>query len=329
VSQSVEECPVLEVRNLHTHFVTRHGVVKAVNGASFTVMPGETTGLVGESGSGKTVTCLSVLRLLPPGGRIVEGEIKFRGRSLLDFSDREMGRLRGQSIGMIPQNSMAALDPVFTVGTQIAEPLVFHRQMSWERAMQESVELLRMVKIPAPEFRIKSYPHELSGGMRQRAASAAAIGGHPSLLIADEPTTALDVTTQRQYLDLLEELQSTTGMSLLFITHDISLVGVLCDTLAVFYGGSVVERGPRDQVLKRPNHPYTRALLKAIPVLGQRKERLSTIPGEPARAAALPPGCPFSPRCESVMGVCCEPPPPPPYQVEGGVSVRCWLFGQE
>ena len=321
--------PILDVRNLHTYFITKRGTFRAVNGASFKVMPGETLGLVGESGSGKTVTCLSILRLLPPGGQIVEGEIRFEGRNILDLAEKEMSSLRGKRIGMIVQNSMSALDPLFTVGSQIAEPLVFHQHISWAQALQRSLDLLRMVRIPAPQFRIRNYPHELSGGMRQRVASAASIGPHPSILIADEPTTALDVTTQRQYLDLLKELQATTGMSLVFVTHDISLVGSLCDSLAVFYGGLVVEYGPRDRVLNHPTHPYTQALLKSVPILGEGKRRLRTIPGEPARAEALPPGCPFHPRCEFVMSICRNGSPPPPYQLESGVATRCWLFEDE
>ena len=204
--------PVLEVQDLQVHFFTRRGVVRAVNGVSFNVMPGETLGLVGESGSGKTITCLSLLRLLPRGARIVGGKILFNGRNTLDMYEREMETLRGINLGMILQNSMAALDPVFTIGTQIAEPLVVHSKLNWKTAMERSVDLLRMVKITAPHLRVRNYPHEMSGGMRQRASSAASIGPRPDLLIADEPTTALDVTTQRQYLELLKEIQRQTGM---------------------------------------------------------------------------------------------------------------------
>ncbi len=320
--------PVLEVEDLQVHFFTRRGVVRAVNGVSFSVMPGETLGLVGESGSGKTITCLSLLRLLPRGARIVGGKILFNGQNTLDMSEKEMETLRGINLGMILQNSMAALDPVFTIGTQVAEPLVVHSKLNWKTAMERSVDLLRMVKITAPHLRVRNYPHEMSGGMRQRASSAASIGPRPDLLIADEPTTALDVTTQRQYLELLKELQRQTGMALIFITHDISIVGNLCDNLAVFYGGLVVEYGPKDQVLNHPTHPYTEALLEALPVLGEKRERLRTIQGEPPYAGDLPPGCPFHPRCDSVMDRCKEGEPPPVFAIDNLRRARCWLLDE-
>ena len=246
---------LLEVRDLRTHFFTRRGLVRAVNGVTFELMPGETLGLVGESGSGKTITCLSILRLLPRGGEIVGGEITFDGHNIVDSTEDEMEQLRGKRIGMILQNSMAALDPVFSIGTQVAEPLVVHEELPWKRALARSIDLLRMVKINDPQVRVRNYPHELSGGMRQRSSSAASIGPHPDLLIADEPTTALDVTTQRQYLELLKELQQATGMAIIFITHDISIVGNLCDKLAVFYGGLVVEYGPKGPGFKPPLPP--------------------------------------------------------------------------
>ena len=321
--------PVLEVQDLQVHFFTRRGVVRAVNGVSFNVMPGETLGLVGESGSGKTITCLSLLRLLPRGARIVGGKILFNGQNTLDMSEREMETLRGINLGMILQNSMAALDPVFTIGTQIAEPLVVHSKLNWKTAMERSVDLLRMVKITAPHLRVRNYPHEMSGGMRQRASSAASIGPRPDLLIADEPTTALDVTTQRQYLELLKEIQRQTGMALIFITHDISIVGNLCDNLAVFYGGLVVEYGPKDQVLNHPTHPYTEALLDALPVLGEKRDRLRTIQGEPPYAGDLPPGCPFNPRCDHVMDRCTEGEPPPVFSIDDLRRARCWLMDED
>jgi oligopeptide/dipeptide ABC transporter ATP-binding protein len=317
--------PLLEVRELKTHFFTRSGIVKAVNGVSFEVMPGETLGLVGESGSGKTITVLSILRLLPRGARVLSGEVIFEGANLLTKSEKEMEEVRGKRIGLILQNAMAALDPVFTIGTQIAEPLVVHRRLSWKEGWQNAIELLRLVKIGAPEMRVKNYPHELSGGMRQRSASAAAIGPVPSLLIADEPTTALDVTTQRQYVELLKELQAQTGIAVIFITHDMSLVGNLCDRIAVFYGGLVVETGPKEHIFKHPSHPYTEALLGAIPILGDRVERLRSIAGEPPNPARLPPGCPFSPRCEYAMDVCRSGDPPPLFQLPEARRVRCWL----
>lgn len=321
--------PLLEVKDLRTHFVTRRNVVRAVNGVSFQLMRGATLGLVGESGSGKTVTCLSILRLLPRGGEIAGGDILFEGRSIVDMSEKEMDGLRGNRIGMILQNSMAALDPVFTIGTQVAEPLVVHEGLTWRQALRRSVELLRMMKITAPHLRIRSFPHELSGGMRQRASSAASLGPQPSLLIADEPTTALDVTTQRQYLELLKELQQATGMAIIFITHDISIVGDFCDELAVFYGGIVVETGPKDQILDNPSHPYTEALLQAVPSLGDTRDRLRTIPGDPPFAADIPPGCPFHPRCDYAMEICQTGAPPPVFVSGDSRRVRCWLLEKD
>lgn len=323
--QQVSTKTILEVKNLKTHFFTRRGTVRAVNDVSFELKPGETLGLVGESGSGKTITCLSILRLLPRGAEIVGGDIVFDGQSTVGMTEREMEGLRGGRIGMILQNSMAALDPVFTIGTQVAEPLVVHDKLPWKSAINKSIDLLRMVKITAPHLRVKNYPHELSGGMRQRASSAASIGPVPDVLIADEPTTALDVTTQRQYLELLKDLQKQTGMAIIFITHDISIVGNLCDKLAVFYGGLVVEYGPKDQVLNHPTHPYTEALLEALPILGEKRDQLRTIDGEPPFAGNLPPGCPFSPRCEHALDKCKVGDPPPAFETQPLQISRCWL----
>ena len=323
--QPASAAPLLEVRDLRTHIFTRRGVVKAVNGVSFQVRAGETLGLVGESGSGKTMTCLSILGLLPRGARIVSGEIVLQGTNLAAASEATMERVRGKLIGMVLQNALAALDPVFTIGTQVGEPLVMHQHMSWRAALRRVVELLRMVKVVAPELRLHSYPHELSGGMRQRVSSAAAIGCAPALLIADEPTTALDVTTQRQYLDLLMELQQATGMAIMFVTHDISLVGNMCDQLAVFYGGLLVEYGPRQQVLSQPSHPYTAALLQSIPQLGEPRTRLPSIAGEPPDLGRLPAGCPFHPRCDAALDGCRTGEPPPVFTLAQGRQVRCWL----
>ena len=328
-AQPANDVPLLAVRDLRTHVFTRRGVVKAVNGVSFQVRAGETLGLVGESGSGKTMTCLSILRLLPRGARIISGEILLQGTNLATASEAAVERVRGKQIGMVLQNALAALDPVFTIGTQVGEPLVMHQHMSWRAALRRVVELLRMVKVVAPELRVHSYPHELSGGMRQRVSSAAAIGCAPALLIADEPTTALDVTTQRQYLDLLMELQQATGMAIMFVTHDISLVGNMCDQLAVFYGGLLVEYGPRQQVLSQPSHPYTAALLQSIPQLGEPRERLPSIAGEPPDLGQLPAGCPFHPRCDAALDGCRTGEPPPVFTLAQGRQVRCWLREQE
>jgi oligopeptide/dipeptide ABC transporter ATP-binding protein len=275
------------------------------------------------------MTCLSILRLLPRGARIVSGEIWLQGTNLAAASEATVERVRGKQIGMVLQNALAALDPVFTIGTQVGEPLVVHQNMSWRAALRRVVELLRMVKVVAPELRLHSYPHELSGGMRQRVSSAAAIGCTPALLIADEPTTALDVTTQRQYLDLLMELQQATGMAIMFVTHDISLVGNMCDQLAVFYGGLLVEYGPRQQVLSQPSHPYTAALLQSIPQLGEPRERLPSIAGEPPDLGRLPAGCPFHPRCDAALDMCRTGEPPPVFTLAQGRQVRCWLREQD
>jgi oligopeptide/dipeptide ABC transporter ATP-binding protein len=328
-AQPANDVPLLAVRDLRTHVFTRRGVVKAVNGVSFQVRAGETLGLVGESGSGKTMTCLSILGLLPRGARIVSGEIVLQGTNLAAASEATMEHVRGKQIGMVLQNALAALDPVFTIGTQVGEPLVMHQHMSWRAALRRVVELLRMVKVVAPELRVHSYPHELSGGMRQRVSSAAAIGCAPALLIADEPTTALDVTTQRQYLDLLMELQQATGMAIIFVTHDISLVGNMCDQLAVFYGGLLVEYGPRQQVLSQPSHPYTAALLQSIPQLGEPRARLPSIAGEPPDLGRLPAGCPFHPRCDAALDGCRTGEPPPVFTLAQGRQVRCWLREQD
>ncbi len=323
------QAPLLQVRNLKTHFFTRVGVVQAVNGVSFDVMPGETLGLVGESGSGKTITVTSILKLLPRGAQILEGDIIFEGENIIDKTEKEMESVRGKRIGLVLQNSMTALDPVFSIGTQITEPVVVHNHVSWREGWKRAVDLLRMVKIGAPEIRVKNFPHELSGGMRQRSASAAAIGPTPSLLIADEPTTALDVTTQRQYLELFKELQAQTGIAVIFITHDMSIVGNLCDRIAVFYGGHVVETGPKDEIFAAPSHPYTQALLGAIPVLGEKVERLISVDGEPPNPLYLPPGCPFHPRCPNAIEMCTTGEAPPTFEIHPGHRVRCWLREEE
>jgi len=317
---------LLEVRHLKTHFFTRRGVVKAVNDVSFDVMKGETLGLVGESGSGKTITVMSILQLLPRGAEILDGEIIFENENLIPKTEKELEEFRGKRIGLILQNSMTALDPVFTIGTQIAESLVVHKKLSWKESFKSAADLLRKVKIGAPEMRVKLFPHEFSGGMRQRAASAAAIGPTPALIIADEPTTALDVTTQRQYLQLLQEIQAQTDVTIIFITHDMSIVGSLCDRIAVFYGGLVVEIGSKAEIFDEPSHPYTKALLGAIPVLGEKVERLQSVEGEPPNPSKMPDGCPFAPRCEAAMDKCRVGDPPPVFQLPNARRVRCWLL---
>src|SRR5580765_2405322 len=296
---------LLEVRDLQTHFDTRRGVVRAVDGATFSVRRGETLGIVGESGSGKSMTCLSILRLVPePGGRIVGGEIRFDGENLLTKSPDEMRRLRGSRIAMILQDPMASLNPAMTVGEQIAETLALHRGLRGRALDQRVIELLRQVRISDPERRVHAYPHQMSGGIRQRVAGAIAISCQPSLLIADEPTTSLDVTIQSQYLRLLKEIQRETNLALVFVTHDLGIVAKLCDRVAVMYAGRIVETGTTREIFSRPRHPYTIGLLNCLPTLRRGREPLTAIDGQPPDLAAVPAGCAFTPRCALVEDRC-------------------------
>ncbi len=318
--------PLLELRGLTTHYVSARGtrVVRAVEDVSLTLEAGGTLGVVGESGSGKTTLALALLRLLPPAGRIVAGEVRFEGEDLLKKSAGEMRRIRGKRIAMILQDPMASLNPLFTVGDQVAEPIRVHegakRANAWERAR----ELLRSVKIPAAESRLRDYPHQLSGGMRQRIVGAIAISCGPRLLIADEPTTSLDVTIQAQYLKLLRELQRAHGLALIFITHNLGIVAKMCDQVAVMYAGRVVESGPVHQIYDAPAHPYTQALLESIPKLTDRDRRLTAIDGQPPDLASPPGGCAFHPRCLKVMDRC-HTEEPPRFDVAAAQSARCWL----
>jgi oligopeptide/dipeptide ABC transporter ATP-binding protein len=290
---------VLEVRDLHTHFFLRRGVVKAVDGVSFSLRRGEVLGLVGESGCGKSVTALSLLRLLPKeSARTIKGEVVLDGENLLDKTDREMRQIRGQKIAMILQDPQTSLNPVFTIGNQLQEAVA--RQTGRDRGavMQRVVEVLRRVKLAAPEQRVRQYPHQLSGGMKQRVVGAIAISCEPQVMIADEPTTALDVTIQLQYLQLLKELQASTDMAMLFITHDFGVVAKMCDRVAVMYAGRIVESGPVREVFDNPAHPYTQALIASVPKMRQEVGRLHTIEGQPPALSDLPEGCRFAPRCE-------------------------------
>ena len=302
---------LLEVRDLRTYIYTRRGVVKAVDGATFSVRRGETLGIVGESGSGKSMTCLSILRLVPePGGRIVGGEIRFDGENLLTKSPDEMRRLRGSRIAMILQDPMASLNPAMTVGEQIAETLALHRGLRGRALDQRVIELLRQVKISDPERRVHAYPHQMSGGIRQRVAGAIAISCQPSLLIADEPTTSLDVTIQSQYLRLLKEIQRETNLALVFVTHDLGIVAKLCDRVAVMYAGRIVELGRTRDIFNRPRHPYAVGLLDCLPTLRRGREPLTAIEGQPPDLAHVPEGCSFAPRCPMAEPRCSETRPP-------------------
>jgi len=289
---------ILEVDDLHTHFFLRRGVVKAVDGVSFALRRGEVLGLVGESGCGKSLTALSIMRLLPRGGaRTIRGQVRLNGRDILPLSPREMRHIRGPMISMILQDPQTSLNPVFTVGNQLREAISRRIGMRGSGVIREAMEALRHVDIAAPEQRISQYPHQMSGGMKQRVVGAIAISGHPQVLIADEPTTALDVTVQLQYLKLLKRLQRETGMAILFITHDFGVVARMCDRVAVMYAGRIVECGPVQDVFTKPSHPYTRALIASVPTMTGPIGRLRTIEGQPPSLMDPPLGCRFAARC--------------------------------
>ncbi|MDX2155924.1 MAG: ABC transporter ATP-binding protein [Hyphomicrobiaceae bacterium] len=315
---------VLEVRDLATHFHLRRGIVKAVDGVSFTLKRGEVLGLVGESGCGKSLTALSIMRLLPKGGaRTVRGQILLDGEDLLARSPREMRDLRGSKISMILQDPQTSLNPVFTIGEQLREAIYRRTGGSKAEIMPEAVEALRRVEIAAPESRIGQYPHQMSGGMKQRVVGAIAMCGAPQVLIADEPTTALDVTIQLQYLKLLQRLQRETGMAILFITHDFGVVARLCDRVAVMYAGRIVECGPVARVFERPAHPYTKALIASVPKMTGAAGRLTTIEGQPPSLLDLPPGCRFAPRCAAADDRCRES-YPSSFDIETDHTADCW-----
>ena len=296
---------LLELRDLKTHFYTDEGVAKAVDGVTYVVKRGETLGVVGESGCGKSVTALSVMRLIPdPPGRIVAGSIRFEGVDLASLSEEEMRKVRGNDIGMIFQEPMTSLNPVFTVGDQIIEAVMLHREASYEEARERAVEMLRLVGIPSPESRVDDYPHQMSGGMRQRVMIAMALSCDPKLLIADEPTTALDVTIQAQILDLMNRLQKELGMSILLITHDLGVVAQNAHHVAVMYAGKVVEYSNTREVFGNPRHPYTVGLFRSIPKLGVKVARLDTIPGTVPSALEFPAGCRFNNRCPFATDRC-------------------------
>ena len=320
---------LLEVRHLSTHYVSARGarVTRAVDDVSFALGEGETLGIVGESGSGKTTLALSLLRLLPPAARNVGGEIWFDDEDLMKKSDAEMRHVRGKRIAMILQDPMASLNPLFTIGNQVAEPIRVHEGASRGSAWARAQELLKAVRISAPETRMREYPHQMSGGMRQRIVGAIAISCGPRLLIADEPTTSLDLTIQAQYLKLLRDLQRDHHLALVFITHNLGIVAKMCDHVAVMYAGRIVEAGAVTRIFSAPAHPYTKALMESIPRMGDGRERLTAIDGQPPDPAALPSGCAFHPRCPSVMDRCREEAPPEFFSAAGHAA-RCWLPGK-
>jgi oligopeptide transport system ATP-binding protein len=304
--------PLLEVRNLKTQFKTADGIVKAVDDVSFTIDRGETLGVVGESGSGKSVTALSILRLIPnPPGQIVGGEILFEGKDLLKLSDKDIRKVRGRDIAMIFQDPMTSLNPVLTIGRQLSEPLMTHLGLTKEQAHKEGIDLLKMVGIPNAAERVKSYPHHFSGGMRQRVMIAMALACRPKLIIADEPTTALDVTIQAQILELLNKLRTETGTAVMLITHALGVVAGMANRIHVMYAGHIVESATSEELFENPRHPYTMGLLRSIPRMDEtRKERLLPIKGSPPDLLELNPGCPFVPRCDYAFETCPKIYPP-------------------
>jgi oligopeptide/dipeptide ABC transporter ATP-binding protein len=318
--------PLLELRNLSTHYISGQGsrVVRAVDDVTLTVNAGETLGIVGESGSGKSTLALTILRVLPPAAHIVDGHMMFEGEDLVRKSDAEMRQIRGKRIAMILQDPMASLNPLFTVGDQVAEPIRVHESASRANAWRRAIDLLKAVRIASPETRVRQHPHEMSGGMRQRIVGAIGMSCEPRLLIADEPTTSLDLTIQAQYLNLLRDLQREHGLALIFITHNLGIVAKMCNQLAVMYAGRVVESGPVSRIFNAPAHPYTEALLNSIPRMGDGRERLTAIEGQPPNLASLPPGCAFAARCSSAFERC-RVEAPPEADLGGGQMARCWL----
>jgi peptide/nickel transport system ATP-binding protein/oligopeptide transport system ATP-binding protein len=317
--------PVLEVNDLETIFHTRDGAVHAVNGVSFQIGEGELLGVVGESGSGKSVTMMSLMKLLPmPPAEVTNGEVLFQGRNVLDMSDTELRALRGGEIGFVFQDPMTSLNPVFTVGFQLIEPLREHLKLSKREAKKRAAELLTLVGIPSAADRLNDFPHQFSGGMRQRVMIAIALACDPKVLIADEPTTALDVTIQAQILELVKDLRRDLGMGIIWITHDLGVVAGIADRVMVMYGGQVVEHADTRELFRSPRHPYTRALMETIPALeGERPERLLSISGTPPTLNAKPSSCPFAPRCAHAFDRCLKE-NPQIRQVAAGHDVACW-----
>ena len=317
---------VLEVNDLQTYFVTRWGVVKAVDGVSFNLRKGETLGIVGESGSGKSVTVLSMMRLVPsPPGHIVGGEVFLEGENILELPEKDMEKVRGSRIAMVLQDPMTALNPVFDIEDQVGEALKIHEGLKGRSLKETVVDMLRKVRIPAPDVRMKDYPHQLSGGMRQRVVGAIGISCNPAVLIADEPTTSLDATIQAQYLRLLRELQESTGVGIIFITHDFGIVAKMCDRGAVMYAGKIVEQGDVRQIFNNPQHPYTEALINSVPKMEENVERLYSIPGNPPNLWELETECSFADRCPKVMDKCRKA-YPPTYETGQGQVAACWLL---
>lgn len=320
---------LLEVKNLKTEFKTNVGQVHAVRGVSFYLDKGEALGIVGESGCGKSVTMMSIMRLLADNGKITDGQIYFNEKDISKVKDSEMNSIRGNEIGMIFQDPMTSLNPVFTIGDQLMEPLLKHRGMKKEEAKKQAINMLKLVGIPSPEKRMSQYPHEFSGGMRQRAMIAMSLICEPKLIIADEPTTALDVTIQAQILDLMKDLKEKLNTSIILITHDLGVVADLCSRINVMYGGIVVETGTTEDIFYRPKHPYTWGLLRSVPNPKENtKEKLKPIEGQPPDLLKPPVGCPFAARCDYAMKICINK-QPPQFEVGENHSAACWLCHED
>jgi oligopeptide/dipeptide ABC transporter ATP-binding protein len=319
--------PLLQVDSLQTQFQTSGGTVRAVRGVSFTVSRGETVGIVGESGSGKSVTSLSVMRLIPqPPGKIVGGSVLLEGQDILAIPEREMRGIRGGRMSMIFQDPFSSLNPTMTLGDQVIEAIRAHEPLSRSQARERTLELFRAVRLPSPEIRLKQYPHQISGGQRQRVMIAIAFSTNPDLLIADEPTTALDVTVQAQIMALMADFQKKTDAAILLITHDLGVVAEMCDRVLVMYAGQIVEEAGVKQIFASPKHPYTQGLLASLPqVNAESRQRLASIPGQPPNLANLPPGCPFAERCPKAQEICFKE-EPGPVEVEAGQIVRCHMY---
>ena len=315
---------ILSVQNLHTSFHTDKGEVKAVNGVTFNLEKGKILGIVGESGSGKSVTAYSIMRILEKNGRIPEGKILYKGQDIAEFSEKQMREFRGKCCSIIFQDPMTSLNPVFTVGNQLKEAIELHTDRKGKEAEARAIEMLTLVGVNEPEKRVKQYPYELSGGMRQRVMIAMALACEPDILIADEPTTALDVTIQAQILELMQSLQKKLGMAIIMVTHDLGVIADMCDEIIVMYGGRVCERGTAEDIFYRPHHEYTKGLLRSIPNVDRIGEKLVPIPGTPINLLNMPKGCAFCPRCEEAMKICIEE-QPPEMQMPDGHFASCWL----
>ncbi len=315
---------ILSVQNLHTSFHTDKGEVKAVNGVTFNLEKGKILGIVGESGSGKSVTAYSIMRILEKNGRITEGKILYKGQDIAEFSEKQMREFRGKCCSIIFQDPMTSLNPVFTVGNQLKEAIELHTDRKGKEAEARAIEMLTLVGVNEPEKRVKQNPYELSGGMRQRVMIAMALACEPDILIADEPTTALDVTIQAQILELMQSLQKKLGMAIIMVTHDLGVIADMCDEIIVMYGGRVCERGTAEDIFYRPHHEYTKGLLRSIPNVDRIGEKLIPIPGTPINLLNMPKGCAFCPRCEEAMKICIEE-QPPEMQMPDGHFASCWL----